>query len=152
MTLGVRGGRGRRAGPCVPGQAQLRLGLASAGRGSRAGETVQEALDRELAEEGGIALLGTPVLHGIFFNARVSRRDHVAVFVRARLPCRRAGRATPTRSSTTDFSRSTRSPPDTTRGTRARLAEVFDGAACARRTLVESPPALADRSRAASTR
>ena len=51
------------------------------GGGVEPGETVQEALDRELAEEGGITPLEPPVLHGVFFNGRVSRRDHVVVFV-----------------------------------------------------------------------
>ena len=32
-------------------------------------------------EEGRIELTGEPVLHGIFFNSHVSRRDHVAVYV-----------------------------------------------------------------------
>ncbi|TPW00533.1 MAG: hypothetical protein USCAAHI_00018 [Beijerinckiaceae bacterium] len=40
-----------------------------------------EALARELVEEGNIEILEPPVLHGMFFNSRVSHRDHVAVFV-----------------------------------------------------------------------
>ena len=32
-------------------------------------------------EEGRIELTGEPVLHGIFLNSHVSRRDHVAVYV-----------------------------------------------------------------------
>ena len=32
-------------------------------------------------EEGRIELTGEPVLHGLFFNSHVSRRDHVAVYV-----------------------------------------------------------------------
>src|ERR1051325_10868317 len=51
------------------------------GGGVEAAETVEEALTRELSEEGGITLAATPQLHGIFFNARISRRDHVAVYV-----------------------------------------------------------------------
>jgi ADP-ribose pyrophosphatase YjhB (NUDIX family) len=51
------------------------------GGGVEAGETALEALSRELAEEGRIALRGVPPLHGVFFNERVSNRDHVLVYV-----------------------------------------------------------------------
>ena len=40
-----------------------------------------EALARELVEEGNIEILEPPELHGLFFNSRVSQRDHVAVFI-----------------------------------------------------------------------
>jgi hypothetical protein len=32
-------------------------------------------------EEGNIEILEPPVLHGLFFNGRVSQRDHVALFI-----------------------------------------------------------------------
>lgn len=51
------------------------------GGGVEAGETMLEALAKELREEAMIEPTGAPVLHGIFFNARYSRRDHVAVYV-----------------------------------------------------------------------
>src|SRR3954466_8227752 len=51
------------------------------GGGVEVGETFGEALARELGEEGRIELTGEPVLHGVFFNSHVSRRDHVAVYV-----------------------------------------------------------------------
>ena len=51
------------------------------GGGVEVGETLLVALARELGEEGNIVPLQAPVLHGIFFNSRFSRRDHVAVFV-----------------------------------------------------------------------
>jgi hypothetical protein len=40
-----------------------------------------EALARELAEEGNVEILEPPVLHGLFFNSRVSQHDHVALFI-----------------------------------------------------------------------
>src|SRR5579871_478846 len=44
------------------------------GGGVEAGETAVQSLARELVEEGNIVIEGTPRLHGIFFNRRVSRR------------------------------------------------------------------------------
>src|SRR5262245_23283967 len=51
------------------------------GGGVEVGESFLDALSRELIEEGRIAPEGEPVLHGLFFNSHVSRRDHVAVYV-----------------------------------------------------------------------
>ncbi len=51
------------------------------GGGVEPGESCAEALARELEEEASVALDGPPLLHGVFFNAHASRRDHVAVFV-----------------------------------------------------------------------
>jgi ADP-ribose pyrophosphatase YjhB (NUDIX family) len=51
------------------------------GGGVEVGETLLHALTRELMEEGRIELAGEPVLHGVFLNNHVSRRDHVAVYV-----------------------------------------------------------------------
>ena len=98
------------------------------GGGVETGETVHEALARELMEEGGITALEPPVLHGVFFNARVSRRDHVAVFVVRDF--RAGGRAAPRPRDHRPrvLLRRTRCRADTTRGTRARLAEVLEGA------------------------
>jgi 8-oxo-dGTP pyrophosphatase MutT (NUDIX family) len=53
------------------------------GNGVEPGETMAEALARELVEEGNIEILEPPVLHSLFFNSRVSghtrphRRGHV---------------------------------------------------------------------------
>jgi 8-oxo-dGTP pyrophosphatase MutT (NUDIX family) len=51
------------------------------GGGVENNETIMDALRRELREEGRIELLGEPVFHGIFFNRKISRRDHVAIYV-----------------------------------------------------------------------
>lgn len=50
------------------------------GGGVEPGENAIGALGRELREEGGIEMRGTPRLHGIFFNHAVSLRDHVVVY------------------------------------------------------------------------
>src|SRR6478609_8911530 len=51
------------------------------GGGVEAGETLLEALARELAEEGNIELTGPPALHGIYFHPYYSNRDHVTIYV-----------------------------------------------------------------------
>jgi 8-oxo-dGTP pyrophosphatase MutT (NUDIX family) len=102
------------------------------GGGVEPGETVGEALDRELMEEGGIVPLEPPALHGVFFNSRVSRRDHVMVFV-VRVFRQEGGPRH--RGEIVDYGFFARDalPPETTRGTRARLAELFDGASLSAR-------------------
>jgi 8-oxo-dGTP pyrophosphatase MutT (NUDIX family) len=96
------------------------------GGGVEVGETILEAVRRELKEEGGIELLGTPVLHGVFFNGHISRRDHVVLYVvrqfrQDRLP-------EPNREIVAcGFFALDALPEGTTQGTRLRIAEVVDG-------------------------
>jgi ADP-ribose pyrophosphatase YjhB (NUDIX family) len=97
------------------------------GGGVEAGETLVQALVRELAEEGDIEVVGTPPLHGVFFNPVDSPRDHVAVFVVRvfrQAPVARANREIAERG----FFALDALPADTTPGTRRRLAEVLEGA------------------------
>jgi ADP-ribose pyrophosphatase YjhB (NUDIX family) len=102
------------------------------GGGVEAGETVQTALSRELAEEGGITALEPPALHGVFFNGRVSRRDHVVAFV-VRVFRQEGGPRNAREIIDYGFFSPDALPPETTRGTRARLAEVLQGATVAER-------------------
>jgi 8-oxo-dGTP pyrophosphatase MutT (NUDIX family) len=102
------------------------------GGGVETGETMQDALARELLEEGGITALEPPVLHAIFFNGRVSSRDHVATFV-VRTFRQEGGPRNPREIVDSGFFSPDALPPDTTRGTRARLDEVFVGAAISER-------------------
>jgi 8-oxo-dGTP pyrophosphatase MutT (NUDIX family) len=96
------------------------------GGGVETGETMMTALSRELAEEGNITLAGPPKLHGVYFNAHVSRRDHVALFVVREF---RQDVPKPNYEIVAHgfFARDAL-PEDVSRGTRARIAEVFDGA------------------------
>jgi 8-oxo-dGTP pyrophosphatase MutT (NUDIX family) len=98
------------------------------GGGVEVGETMLAALTRELAEEGNIELTGPPRLHGIFFNKRISRRDHVALYVVRDF--RQPSPPVPDREIVAHgFFPLDALPEDTGRATRARLAEVVGGAA-----------------------
>jgi 8-oxo-dGTP pyrophosphatase MutT (NUDIX family) len=97
------------------------------GGGVEPGETVVEALARELVEEGNIEIFEPPVLRGMFFNSRVSNRDHVAVFVVRSF--RQACMPVPDREiAAHGFFSLDALPENTTSGTRARIAEVMLGA------------------------
>ncbi|WP_262271567.1 MULTISPECIES: NUDIX domain-containing protein [Microvirga] len=96
------------------------------GGGVETGETALEALGRELQEEACIAMDETPRLFGVFFNSRISRRDHVLVYVIRRFtvlavkqPDREIAEA--------GFFPIEGLPEGTTAATRRRLAEILEG-------------------------
>jgi 8-oxo-dGTP pyrophosphatase MutT (NUDIX family) len=98
------------------------------GGGVEVGESFAEALRRELMEEGCIEMTGEPVLHGVFFNSHVSRRDHVAVYVVRKF--RQQRMPEPNHEIVAcGFFDVAALPEDTTPGTRLRIAEVIEGRA-----------------------
>jgi len=132
LTLGVRA-------VVVDGQGRIFLvrhsyvaGWHLPGGGVEPGETLITALARELHEEGNIALAETPVLHGVFFNSRVSRRDHVAVYVVRAF--HQEGAPQPNHEIVEHgFFHPDRLPIDATPATRRRIAEVIEGVAVSER-------------------
>jgi ADP-ribose pyrophosphatase YjhB (NUDIX family) len=127
LTLGVRGLVLDETGRALLVKHGYVPGWHLPGGGVEVGETFEEALARELTEEANVVLEGPPTLHGLFFNRRVSRRDHVAVYVVRRF--RVTGeRAPDCEIVAARFFPVDALPPGTTRGTRSRLAEVLEGA------------------------
>ncbi len=96
------------------------------GGGVEVGETMAEALARELVEEGNIALTAPPVLQSMHFNRRASRRDHVGLYLiesftqtTPKLPDHEIAEA--------GFFPLDRLPEGTTPATLRRIAEVVHG-------------------------
>jgi ADP-ribose pyrophosphatase YjhB (NUDIX family) len=96
------------------------------GGGVEIGETAAVALARELREEGNIELVDQPTLFGVYFNRRISRRDHVALYV-VRAYRQDAPPQPNLEIIAHGFFAPDALPPETTRATRERLAEVLDG-------------------------
>lgn len=96
------------------------------GGGVEVGETALDAMRRELAEEGNIACDGPPVLHGIFLNRHVSRRDHVVVYIVREY--HQAAKPRPNLEIVDcGFFDVKALPPGTTEGTQRRIAEAIEG-------------------------
>ena len=98
------------------------------GGGVELGETCEEALAREFAEEGNIVFTAPPLLKSIHLNRVATRRDHVAFYLiehfsqdRPKQPDREIAEA--------GFFALDALPEATTPATRRRIAEVFRGEA-----------------------
>ncbi|GAU83544.1 NUDIX domain-containing protein [Bosea sp. BIWAKO-01] len=124
MTLGVRAAVLRDEREVLLVRHTYTPGWHLPGGGVETGETLRDALDKELREEALVRLTGPPQLHGVFFNRTVSRRDHVAIFVvrefvvdGVRQPDREIAEAR--------FFPLDALPDTTTAGTRRRLDEIF---------------------------
>lgn len=125
MTLGVRG-------VVLRGDEVLLVrhgytpGWHLPGGGVEPGETFEEALAKELREEGNVRVTGKPVLHALFQNNNASARDHVAVYV-----VREFEHDGPLPSNfeirEAKFFPIAALPDGTTQSTRKRLSEIFEG-------------------------
>lgn len=94
------------------------------GGGVEVGETLAEALARELAEEGNIALTAPAVLKSMHFNRRSSRRDHVGFYLIEQFS-QPAPKQPDHEIAEAGFFPLDRLPRDTTPATRRRIAEIF---------------------------
>ena len=98
------------------------------GGGVEPGETFEEALVKELLEEGNVRVTGAPKLHALFQNKHASSRDHVAVYVVREFEY--DGPLAPTfEIKEAKFFALSALPQGTTQSTRRRIGEVVNGLA-----------------------
>jgi len=127
LTLGVRAVVIDAAGKVFLVRHSYVSGWHLPGGGVEAGETLVQAVARELREEGNIDITEPPQLHGMFFNDRDSRRDHVALFVVRGF--RQIADPVPDHEIVAHgFFAVDAMPNDTSAATRARIVEVLGGA------------------------
>ncbi len=127
MTLGVRGLVLDQGGRIFLIKHSYVGGWHLPGGGVEPGETVMQALERELHEEGNIELTGSPRFHGLYFNTHVSDRDHVALFIVREF--RQSAPPQPNHEIIAHgFFAPGALPEGTSTATRARIAEALDGA------------------------
>ena len=96
------------------------------GGGVEKGQTTEQALSNELRQETGLQLVGKPVMHGVFHNNGISKRDHVLVYfcdVQGSLGVRPKGMEI----AETGYFSYDDLPPDTDPGTVRRIQEILLG-------------------------
>lgn len=127
MTLGVRGVATDAQGRVLLIRHTYMDGWFFPGGGVESGETALEALAREMAEEGGVAMSGPATLVGVFSNAPNFRNDHVLLYrIDSWTPCAAAADG---EIAACGFFALDALPDGVSKGTRARLDEMFAGAA-----------------------
>lgn len=96
------------------------------GGGVERGETFEEAMRRELREEGNIELTGAATFNGVCLNRALSQRDHIAIYI-IRQFTQTAPRKPDIEIIETGFFPIDALPEGTTRGTAARIQEAREG-------------------------
>ena len=81
LTLGVRAVVRSEDGKFLLVRHTYTPGWHFPGGGVEKNESAESALVKELKQETGLSLADKPVLHGVFYNSGVSKRDHVLVFL-----------------------------------------------------------------------
>jgi FlaA1/EpsC-like NDP-sugar epimerase/ADP-ribose pyrophosphatase YjhB (NUDIX family) len=125
MTLGVRAIVVNNQDEILLVRHRYEPGWQLPGGGVENGESALEALYRELLEEGGVKMRGSGQFLGSFFNADVSCRDHVLVYLVREFDIPMGENISPEIEERGFFSR-LKLPEGTTPGTRRRIQECFD--------------------------
>lgn len=127
MTLGVRAAVEGEDGKVLMVRHTYTPGWHMPGGGVEKSETALAALTRELQEEGGVELTGSPLLFGVYSNHASFRNDHVLLY-RVPLGFWKACQATSNGEIAEIAWIDPKNPPEgTTPGTRRRLKELYDG-------------------------
>jgi len=124
MTLGAQGVVIDDADRVLLVRHSYRPGWFFPGGGVEWGETLEEALARELEEEVGVTLNASPALHGMFSNNSNFPGDHIAVYL-VRAWTRRDGYRQKHEIAEAEMFAHNDVPATTDPGTRNRLAEIF---------------------------
>ena len=122
MTLGVRAACFDEAGRIFLVRHTYVPGWHMPGGGVERGETAIEALLKEMREEGNLEAVSAPELFHVYFNTRISRRDHVLLY---RVDVRQsADRPADREIAECGFFQTEALPDGTTEATRRRIAEL----------------------------
>lgn len=125
MTLGVRGVVENSNGEVLLVRHTYTKGLFFPGGGVERGETADFSLRRELEEEGGVRVTGSPGLIGVFSNHRVFRNDHVVLYRLRPADWAQGGDPIGREISELVWCNPSDPPADATPGTQRRLSELF---------------------------
>jgi len=128
MTLGVRAAAFDAEGRVFLVHHSYLPGWYFPGGGVERGESAVAALDRELAEEGGVVRSGPAELFGFYWNRRKGRaRDHVALYVCRGVTIENPPKIPNREIAAAGFFATDELPADLSPATRRRLDEILEG-------------------------